>query len=36
MFNGIQHPAICTFEPRTGELEVVRSFGYQDFKARLS
>ena len=36
MFNGIQHPAICTFEPRTEELRVVRSFGYQDFKQRLS
>lgn len=35
-FNGIQHPHICTFEPQTGELEVVRSFGYQDFKSRLS
>jgi len=36
MFNGIQHPAICTFEPETGELKVVRSFGYEDFKERLS
>lgn len=35
-FNGIQHPAICTFEPQTGELRVVRSFGYEDFKGRLS
>ncbi|HJV66234.1 MAG TPA: carboxynorspermidine decarboxylase [Geomonas sp.] len=35
-FNGIQHPHICTFEPQTGELKVVRSFGYQDFKSRLS
>jgi carboxynorspermidine decarboxylase len=35
-FNGIQHPAICTFEPQTGQLKVVRSFGYEDFKARLS
>jgi carboxynorspermidine decarboxylase len=35
-FNGIQHPAICTFEPETGELKVVRSFGYEDFKQRLS
>jgi carboxynorspermidine decarboxylase len=35
-FNGIQHPHICTYEPRTGELKVVRSFGYQDFKSRLS
>ncbi|ABB31145.1 carboxynorspermidine decarboxylase [Geobacter metallireducens RCH3] len=35
-FNGIQHPAICTFEPETGELRVVRRFGYEDFKSRLS
>jgi carboxynorspermidine decarboxylase len=35
-FNGIQHPHICTYEPQTGKLEVVRSFGYQDFKSRLS
>jgi carboxynorspermidine decarboxylase len=35
-FNGIQLPHICTFEPQTGALEVVRSFGYQDFKNRLS
>ncbi|MEZ4601475.1 MAG: carboxynorspermidine decarboxylase [Syntrophotaleaceae bacterium] len=34
-FNGIQHPAICTFEPETGELEVLRRFGYEDFKQRL-
>jgi carboxynorspermidine decarboxylase len=35
-FNGIQHPHICTFEPETGELKTVRSFGYKDFKQRLS
>lgn len=35
-FNGIQHPAICTYEPSTGELQVVRRFGYRDFKGRLS
>jgi len=35
-FNGIQLPHICTYEPRTGELAVVRSFGYDDFKSRLS
>lgn len=35
-FNGIQLPGICTFEPETGELKVVRSFGYEDFKCRLS
>jgi len=35
-FNGIQHPAICTFEPQTGTLDVVRRFGYEDFRSRLS
>ena len=35
-FNGIQHPAICTFEPKSGELRVLRRFGYEDFRARLS
>jgi len=35
-FNGIQHPHICTFEPETKDLKVVRSFGYEDFKQRLS
>jgi carboxynorspermidine decarboxylase len=35
-FNGIQLPHICTFEPRTGELSVVRSFCYEDFRNRLS
>jgi carboxynorspermidine decarboxylase len=36
MFNGIRHPSLCTFEPETGELKVVRSFGYEDFRTRLS
>jgi carboxynorspermidine decarboxylase len=35
-FNGIQHPHLCTYEPDTGALSVVRSFGYPDFKNRLS
>ncbi len=35
-FNGIQLPHICTYEPETGELKVVRSFSYEDFKNRLS
>lgn len=35
-FNGIQHPHICTFEPQTGELRIVRSFTYEDFRNRLS
>ena len=35
-FNGIQHPHICTFEPETEELKIIRSFGYEDFKSKLS
>jgi carboxynorspermidine decarboxylase len=35
-FNGIQHPHLCTFEPDTGALQVVRSFVYEDFRGRLS
>ncbi|GFE57678.1 carboxynorspermidine decarboxylase [Geobacter sp. AOG1] len=35
-FNGIQHPAICTYEPETGELKVVRTFCYEDFRNKLS
>lgn len=34
-FNGIQHPHLCTYEPDSGELQVVRSFGYEDFRSRL-
>ena len=35
-FNGIQHPAICTYEPETGKLKTVRRFDYEDFRSRLS
>lgn len=35
-FNGIQHPHICTYEPETGQIEVLRSFVYEDFKNRLA
>lgn len=35
-FNGIQHPHLCTYEPDTGQLKVVRTFGYPDFRDRLS
>jgi carboxynorspermidine decarboxylase len=34
-FNGVKHPSICLWK-RKGELEVVREFGYEDFKGRLS
>ncbi len=35
MFNGVRLPAIALWDPRTDALEVVRSFGYEDFKGRL-
>lgn len=34
-FNGVKHPDICIWRT-DGELEVVRRFGYEDFKRRLS
>lgn len=34
-FNGIQHPDLCIYEPETGELKLVRRFGYEDFRSRL-
>jgi carboxynorspermidine decarboxylase len=34
-FNGVQHPAIAILR-KNGELDVVREFGYEDFKGRLS
>lgn len=36
MFNGVKHPAICTWDQDTGELKVVRRFRYEDFRDRLS
>lgn len=35
-FNGINLPAIALWDSRTDELSVVREFGYDDFKNRLS
>jgi carboxynorspermidine decarboxylase len=35
-FNGVRLPSIATFEPRTGELRLVRQFGYEDYRCRLS
>lgn len=35
-FNGINLPAIAIWDSRTNELEVIREFGYNDFKQRLS
>jgi carboxynorspermidine decarboxylase len=36
MFNGVKHPALCTWDPGTEELKVVRRFSYEDFRDRLS
>jgi len=35
-FNGVQLPAIILYRPDTDELALVRQFGYEDFKSRLS
>jgi carboxynorspermidine decarboxylase len=35
-FNGINLPSIATYEPGNGSLDVVRTFGYQDYRNRLS
>lgn len=35
-FNGINLPSIAVWDSRTDELEVIRQFGYEDFKTRLS
>lgn len=36
MFNGVRLPSIVTHEPETGVSRVVRTFGYEDYKNRLS
>jgi carboxynorspermidine decarboxylase len=35
MFNGVNHPAIAIWR-ENGEFEIIREFGYSDFKNRLS
>jgi len=35
MFNGVNHPAIAIWK-ENDELQIVREFGYEDFKGRLS
>jgi carboxynorspermidine decarboxylase len=34
-FNGVEHPSIGILR-RSGEFELVKSFTYEEFKARLS
>lgn len=35
-FNGIPLPAIASFDPASGQTQVIRRFGYADYKNRLS
>ncbi len=35
-FNGVRLPSIALFEPETQEVQVVRRFGFEDYKNRLS
>ena len=35
-FNGVPHPDIDIYDPETGEIRVVKRFGYEDFKRKLS
>ena len=35
-FNGIKHPSIATCAGNEGSLELIRTFGYEDYKNRLS
>lgn len=35
-FNGVPLPAIATWDPQADKIDVVRSFGYRDYRNRLS
>lgn len=35
-FNGVRLPSICTYDPAAGDYQVVKRFGYEDFRSRLS
>jgi carboxynorspermidine decarboxylase len=35
-FNGVGLPSIALYQPGTGEVRVVRKFGYEDYRTRLS
>jgi carboxynorspermidine decarboxylase len=35
-FNGVKLPSISTYDPRTNDYRLVKEFGYEDFKSRLS
>jgi carboxynorspermidine decarboxylase len=35
-FNGVGLPSIALYQPATGQIRVVRKFGYEDYRTRLS
>ena len=35
-FNGVQLPAIATYDPDDNTVKVIKEFGYQDYRSRLS
>jgi len=35
-FNGVHLPAIATYDPEIDRVEVIKAFGYQDYRSRLS
>lgn len=35
-FNGVRLPSIAIFDPDTGKTQIVRQFGYEDYRNRLS
>jgi len=35
-FNGVQLPAIATYDPEDGSVKVIREFDYHDYRSRLS
>jgi len=35
-FNGVNLPSIAVYRPKIGKIKIVRKFGYEDFKNRLS
>lgn len=36
MFNGVRHPSIAIYRPSSEKVDVVKKFGYEDYKNRLS
>ena len=35
-FNGVHLPAIATYDPAVNRVEIIKEFGYQDYRSRLS